>query len=470
MTTLLLNKGAVQPPKNGWTLDAFAINSCGYSEDISQADWTKLNVSVTGTDMITDDATSGLHVIIEGGARPNSDGPYWRFAEVKQGTARYVVLSPVASAASSAYTLIYDFDTNAWTEEGNTTYVKDLSIEDKGDGWIRLGYLEVQATGSYDNHVVGISSGPNFADRSYSGSGDTLYIRKLQATPLYASSTAYIQTQQIANPSFPTEGRVRTEGPVGTFESQKFTVENLATDANDLTGLAWGEINVTPGKNLLTADAGTHKAFTSDTIATGVAVGDVYSFTVKALPGTHDYLWIGDRGNLPLLSATIDLSDGSIVGSESGVDVEVTKGRDGRWLVKLDITRSWAGTVSLNIGFGGASHSVDAPSAAYAGTETLQIWDMQVEEGASQRTADAGFVLTSNATRTLTFGGNVIYVNKGAVQDTKLDTGFDVAGATAWDEYGELQRQIDARKRNQRNQLLQLVALTMGTIDNDRRG
>jgi hypothetical protein len=67
------------------------------------------------------------------------------------------------------------------------------------------------------------------------------------------------------------------------------------------------------------------------------------------------------------------------------------------------------------------------------------------------------------------FDSNVLYLYKGAVQPTKFPSDFRTrrrGGASVFDEMGELQQQIYARR--QKKQLLQLAALAAGAI-NQRR-
>jgi hypothetical protein len=150
------------------------------------------------------------------------------------------------------------------------------------------------------------------------------------------------------------------------------------TDAQDATA----PDGVANGANTLTADSGTFAAYVSLATAYSVTVDDyIISAFVKA--GTHDYIWIGDRGDAAgIRSATFDLTDGSVVGNSNGTGSVVDVGGGWYWC-RLTYARANASTCSPRLAFGDSSHTIDHPSLTLAGTETLLLWGMKGEQASA---------------------------------------------------------------------------------------
>jgi hypothetical protein len=202
----------------------------------------------------------------------------------------------------------------------------------------------------------------------------------------------------------------------------KRTVFNEVADSEDMTQAGWTKSNTTASATVLTADAGTHKASAVDTIKSGYSIGDPVIFSFVCSPGTHDYVWIGDRGNVPIMSATFDVNAGTVLGTSNIDRASIQLRPDGQYLCIIQYERTFAGTVSYNVGFGGASHSIDLPSVLYAGTETLNITEHQSEDSAiTTRGIDTGYVATSGGSDTRIFGANYRFMHKGAVQPAPVE-------------------------------------------------
>jgi hypothetical protein len=322
------------------------------------------------------------------------------------------------STTGSCYTRIF----------GASSIAGQVGEEAVGDGWYR-GWCTVYG-------VTGgglLNTGLLRSATQYANDGNSkLYVTCYQLEPIVPGV--------VDETTGPSPFRPTTDYAYGERKRLRSTtawtpndtlVTNLVNNSDDFSDAQWTKVNSTGALNLITASVGTHSSRVDHPVLGGVVVGDQFVYTIKALSGTHQYLWIGDRGNAPMRSATIDLSDGSIVGQESGVTVSTEMGKDGRWLITFTHVRTWAGTASIVIGFGGASHSLDVPSATYAGTETLQVWGVQAEEGATTaRTTETGFVPTTAGDASRVFGNNVIYLYKGAEQPLKdfgaLALGFNM--------------------------------------------
>ena len=173
--------GATEP---SLLLEHQRSNLIPQSEYFGASDWTKNNTSVAigfaspdGTNnayKMTDDSTDSKHGVYDLDVLPTDGNVYTRSVFVKKGTARYVVLSARHLPTSSGTSWIYDFYGNDWELTGSSG--AGQSIENYGNGWIRLSISHISNSNFNNDFSIGISSGPNIADASYSGSGDTLYI------------------------------------------------------------------------------------------------------------------------------------------------------------------------------------------------------------------------------------------------------------------------------------------------------
>jgi len=145
---------------------------------------------------------------------------------------------------------------------------------------------------------------------------------------------------------------------------------NLLTGTEDKANAAWAKTNVTaPTATTVKASAGTFQAFCVQG-SLAVSASQQCTMVTNAKNGTYDYLWMGDRGDAVIHSATFNVNTGAVIGS-SNCTPTITANADGTWLCKIAYTRTNAGSASQNEAFGGSSHTIDYPSRTWAGTETL---------------------------------------------------------------------------------------------------
>lgn len=181
-------------------------NLLTYSDQFSNAAWTKLNATITantqvapdGTttaDTLTDDATSGLHYILHSSFSTETAGvKACRSYYVKKGTARYISISPINSFNFGENQLIFDFDTGTYTNAGsvNTQYIDGYTTpENVGNGWWRLSFWNDSGQAGYGRIALAIFNGPLFSDGSYSGSGSTVHIWGFQYERDTTTPSAY---------------------------------------------------------------------------------------------------------------------------------------------------------------------------------------------------------------------------------------------------------------------------------------
>ena len=221
-------------------LEKASTNLIPYSEDFSNSGWTKNNTTVIGgfkspdgnlnAYKITDNSNINKHGIYDLDVLPQDSNIYTRSVFVKKGTARYVVLSARHLPTSSGTSWIYDFDINNWILIGSTGVGQ--SIEDYGNGWIRLSISHISDSNFNNDFSVGISTGSTISDTTYSGIGDTLYVYGAQIE--LGNLSSYIPTQGSASTRV-----AETASGSGNSEvfsdSQGVLFANIAANADDGT-------------------------------------------------------------------------------------------------------------------------------------------------------------------------------------------------------------------------------------------
>jgi hypothetical protein len=150
------------------------------------------------------------------------------------------------------------------------------------------------------------------------------------------------------------------------IEINSWTATNCSVSTNNIASL-----DGTVDAERVTANAGTNQARVQElfTFSAGAAF---IAAVVKA--GTHDYVWLGDRGDVAgIRSATFRLSTKAVVGNSNSTGRVEDLG--GGWLLLwIDYTRVNAGSGAVTVAFGNSSHTLDYPSTAKVGTETFYVW------------------------------------------------------------------------------------------------
>lgn len=188
-------------------LEPQRTNLVTFSEQLDNAVWTKLNCSVSANattspegvanaDKLTEDTSTGYHMItnynlfvVDGSMRTWS-------VYVKKATARYCVISHGTVFSSSVNSLIFDMEAGVYTNEGTTDYF-DIVHEpvNMGNGWYRIGFSSDLNSINYDNFSIGISKGANWTgNTSYTGDGSLSFYAWGAQVELGSYATSYIPT------------------------------------------------------------------------------------------------------------------------------------------------------------------------------------------------------------------------------------------------------------------------------------
>ena len=237
-------------------LEPQSTNLITFSENFNSSLYTKTNITVAsdsiispdGTknaSMLTDDSTNGTHRLTTSALfAADGNNRCWSIF-VKKGTSRYCAFNHVGGFTSAVNTIVFDFDTATYTSVGTTAYIDEVfPPQNYGNGWYKISFRSDINSASYNRLNIGLSSGPNYNDASYAGTGDTMYVWGGQ-----------VEQQDYVTSYIPTAGTTITRvgetctnaGNVNTFNSTEGVLyAEIAALADNLT---FRSISINDGTN-----------------------------------------------------------------------------------------------------------------------------------------------------------------------------------------------------------------------------
>lgn len=313
------------------------------------------------------------------------------------GFTAYIHESTVAASfgAEMSYRATMDVNDGA----GNRV-VRFYTSTDDGANWSQLGatVTRVGATTIFDSAaeltIGAVPQAPEFevpfndlgggaVDLSFIGNGSATFTRSTPAPAVNSSGQLVSAASGVARSYYdPT-----------TLEYRGYLAEGARTNLclqSEAFGATWTASNGAVASNSIaspdgattadkyTANAGTFVVSIAQAIA--VYAGATYSKTCYIKAGTYGFIWMGDRGDAAIHSATFNLTTGVVVGSSNLVSSSI-KLTSGFYRCEICYTRTNAGAASHSIAFGDSAHTLDWPSKTWAGTENIYLWGAQLEAG-----------------------------------------------------------------------------------------
>ncbi len=382
------------------------------SQDFTTS-WTTINSTVTantevapdGTttaDTITDNATSGNHVITQ---TPTCTAgiPYTFSAFIKQGTNQYGVVFIFSTTANQNYvTAVVDLTagTISKSQNGTSTTSVSTSIVSVGSGWYRVSVTGTAAT-AFTRARIGLTDsgtptiGINGLPADYVGTGTTIYawgaqLEQRSAVTAYtptttATITNYIpvlETAAINAPRF--DYNPITQAALGLLIEEQRT--NLRTYSEDFTNAVWtksassitADTVVAPDGTLtgdkLVENTATSRHFVSTTLT--LTANTVYTLSVYMKAGERTTATFGNSSTANWVggvSIVVNLATG-VITTGTGTIQSVGNG----WY-RVSITQTF-GPANAN---GGMIIDLQT-TAGYTGDgySGIYIWGAQLEAGA----------------------------------------------------------------------------------------
>lgn len=296
-----------------------------YSEQFDQsAFWAVTNSTITANtvasptgsitaDTITDNATSGVHVVGQGNVNVISGVNYTLSCFVKKGTARYARLG-LGGISMTFNSCVFDLDTQTFVS-GTGTFTS------VGNGWYRISSSSSAASTGAATFSVGISNSTN---TGYVGVGDTLYIWGAQVesglvTKEYNVTTNTLINIPVAASTYFSSGFEENTGFTSTLAANVFSPYDPVYDdfAGTLVGPGQGRyMRQTSNKSAIVYNEIDEVSDFRDIVRTGLVL-DLDAAQPLSYPGYgttwNDLSGNGNTGTLtngPTYSST---NNGSIV-------------------------------------------------------------------------------------------------------------------------------------------------------------
>ena len=381
---------------NGVTTAMAEQNLFTYSQDFSNAAWTKASTTITANSTTAPDGTTTASTVTASGggiinrvAQTSISGTFMFSFYAKANTQNFIQLN---QNASSNYFANFDLSTGTVGTVGSSTTATITSV---GSSWYRCTMTVTSATsGVLGLYVIDSSTAAAFATTT---STSNFYIWGAQLEQR-SSLTAYTATttQAITNyiPALQTaaSGVARFDNNPTTGESLGLLIEesrtNLQTYSSDFSNAIWNKSNATITADTVVAPDGT---LTGDKLVENTTASvnhSVYQQIASQGAGTYTYsIFVKPAGRTQLkIAQTIttayqldfELSNLTISGSVGGATGTITSVGNGWYRCSMTFTT----VASLTLGM--AIYSISGGSVTYTGDgfSGLYLWGAQLEAGA----------------------------------------------------------------------------------------
>ncbi len=221
-------------------LEPQRTNLVTYSEDLSDASWSKLEVSITadattapnGTttaDEIVEDSDNNCHLAYPTGGISGTANPFTASIFIKKNTRRYVFVQIATDGASKRQTIVVDLDNGdiTDTESNGTPIGASYSVEDYGNGWYRA-IITATNTSGVVYLVCGLSDS---ATPTYNGTSQPTYQGD-------GTSSSYFWGAMVEQGSYATS-YIKTEGATATRLLETSSTSGLSSVIGQTEGVLY---------------------------------------------------------------------------------------------------------------------------------------------------------------------------------------------------------------------------------------
>lgn len=380
-----------------------ALNLLTYSENFSDASWTKASVTVTNDSIVSPDGKTTADTLTENSANAThfvnkasstSAGTiYTSSIYAKAGTRKYIDVTSVAQDGGvyRRFNNVFDLETGTWqsTASLNSPANTSYSITSVGNGWYRIS-SSILAYGSTHYLVAYLSNSANPTrdasnDVVYTGNGTgNLYIWGAQ---LEASSTVgtYCPTTSSANsaPRFNHTYNGTSWVSRGLLVEEQRT--NILNYSEDFSDVYWGKSGASVTANFTTAPDGNTTAdkFVENSSTSAHVVGrsigttsgtQTWSFFAKAA-GRN---WIAVNAYVGADARTWFNLDAGTVGTNAAGSTATIQNVGNGWY-RCSVSRTGGASTYFDMHIANSDNSY-----VYTGdgTSGLFVWGAQLETGA----------------------------------------------------------------------------------------
>jgi hypothetical protein len=379
-------------------------NFVTWSQEVDNAAWTKIAVSITANSIAAPDgtttadtiddgtATTTVHRVLSSATSFTSGLAYTFSCFLKNNTRNFAQVYFGTSSFGATAFANFDLATGVLGTVGAGV---TASINNVGSGWYRCVITATATASVSDTAVIGMITNATAArGETYTGTNQQIYawgaqLEQRSAVTAYTPTTTQAITNYISVLETAAIGVARFDHNPTTFESLGLLVEqqstNLVTYSEQFDNAAWVKVVVSVAANSTVAPDGTISADLYTETGTGAhRIQQSYAATAGVTYTLSCYMKNINRrygalssSNFNNFSATFDLQLGTTVATAPATSQIVPVGNG--WY-RCSITFAATTTTSSNV-FVGSNNSNNGLLQEYAVTtdRDLFIWGAQIE-------------------------------------------------------------------------------------------